>query len=87
MKNMVYFFICNLLLVALFVFSSCAGHEKDSPAISTQPDQPTYNLMTADSSFQNKTQTKESSSARAQMSEKSNNDLLHWSAYSGLDGR
>ena len=87
MKNMVYFFICNLLLVALFVLSSCAGHEEEPSAISTQSDLPAYGLMTADSSFQNKTQTKESSSARAQMSEKSNNDLLHWSAYSALDGR
>ena len=27
MKNMVYFFLCNLLLIALFVFSSCNRSE------------------------------------------------------------
>ena len=69
MKNMVYFFICNLLLVALFVLSSCAGHEEESHTI------------------QNKSQTKDDTLARAKMSEKSNDDLLHWSVYTTLDGK
>ena len=86
MKNMVYFFICNLILVALFVLSSCSSHENESHVQPRPSDVPAYRFMTADSSSQNKAQTKDVSSVRAKMSQKSTDDLIHWSDYSTLNG-
>ena len=86
MKNMVYFFICNLLLVSLLLLTSCGRHE-ETGKVQTAPAQTTsFRLVIADSAAKTKLHIKDTSSSRAISSQKSTDDLIRWSSYSTLNG-
>ena len=86
MKNMVYFFICNLLLVSLLLLTSCGRHE-ETGKVQTAPAQTTsFRLVIADSAAKTKLHIKDTSSSRAKTSQKSTDDLIRWSSYSTLNG-
>ena len=86
MKNMVYFFICNLLLVSLLLLTSC-GRSEDTGSVQTAHAQTaTFRLVMADSAAKARMQIKDTSSSRAKTSQKSTDDLIRWSSYSTLNG-
>ena len=86
MKNMVYFFISNILLVALLLLTSC-GRNEDNRNVQTTPAQTTsFRLVIADSAVKTRIQIRDTSTSRAKMSQKSTDDLIHWSGYSTLNG-
>ena len=81
MKNMVYFFLSNLLLVAFLLLSSCGRNEETTNLQTTS-----FRLVMADSAAKTKLQTRDSSLLRAKTSQKSTDDLIRWSSYSTLNG-
>ena len=87
MKNMLYFFISNLLLVALLLLTSCGRNEDNRNLQTTQLQKTTFRLVIADSAAKNRLQISDtSSSGMKAASQKSTDDLIHWSEYSTLNG-
>lgn len=87
MKNMLYFFISNVLLVALLLLTSCGRNEDDHNLQTTQLQKTTFRLVIADSAAKNRLHISDtSSSGMKAASQKSTDDLIHWSEYSTLNG-
>ena len=87
MKNMLYFFISNLLLVTLLLLTSCGRNEDNRNLQTTQFQKTTFRLVIADSAAKNRLQISDtSSSGMKAASQKSTDDLIHWSEYSTLNG-
>ena len=87
MKNMLYFFISNLLLVTLLLLTSCGRNEDNRNLQTTQLQKTTFRLVIADSAAKNRLQISDtSSSCMKAASQKSTDDLIHWSEYSTLNG-
>ena len=86
MKNMVYFFICNLLLVSLLLLTSCGRHEVTGKVQTTPAQTTSFRLVIADSAAKTKLHIRDTSSSRAKTSQKSTDDLIRWSSYSTLNG-
>ena len=87
MKNMLYFFISNLLLVALLLLTSCGRNEDNRNLQTTQLQKTTFRLVIADSAAKNRLQISDtSSSGMKAASQKSTDDLIQWSEYSTLNG-
>lgn len=86
MKNLVYFFLSNLILVTLLLLGSCTRHEDNGhvQAVSSQPS--TLRIVIADSAANRGLQKKDTCSSREKMSKKSTDDLMHWAGYSTLNG-
>ena len=108
MKNLMYFLLCDVIIVALVILTSCNRHEDDAPV---QPE-PFAKEQAWDSLMKAATETavtgkligtsvagkptgtaaikfttsssKDTSSARARMSEQAQRELIIWSTAGGL---
>ena len=86
MKNMTYFLISNILLVALLLLASCGRNDEDRDVQATTVQTTSFRLVIADSSAKTRLHTKDTSSSRTKASGKSTDDLIRWSSYSTLNG-
>ena len=87
MKNMLYFFISNVLLVTLLLLTSCGRNEDNRNLQTTQLQKTTFRLVIADSAAKSRLQISDtSSSGMKAASQKSTDDLIRWSGYSTLNG-
>ena len=99
MKNLMYFLLCNVIIVALVILTSCNRHE-DGELVKPEPftkEQAWDSLMkaatgtavagkptgTAAIKFTSSS-SKDTSSARARMSEQAQRELIIWSTAGGL---
>lgn len=81
MKNMVYCFICNLLLVALLILTSC-GRQDDSVAKNVRQQDVLYHMEKNNrinfSNLSNK------DTAMSKVYDKSQKNLIRWSISGGM---
>ena len=86
MKNMIYFCLSNLLLVAIFLLCSCTRNEENTHAQAVSAQTTEIRIIIADSASKTGSQRNDTSISRAKMSKKSTDELIHWAEYSTLNG-
>ena len=86
MKNMIYFCLSNLLLVAIFLLCSCTRNEENTHVQAVSAQTTEIRIIIADSASKTGSQRNDTSISRTKMSKKSTDELIHWAEYSTLNG-
>ena len=94
MKNLMYFVLCDIVIVALVILTSCNRHEENRTVVSDPVDKEylaTYHrAATSKSLFGSSairfssSKEKDTSSIRSRMSEQAQQELIIWSTAGGL---
>lgn len=84
MKNFLCFALCNLLLIALVILSSCSRRENGSPEVKVKADT-CYSLpSSSDSVYQIRFTSKDSVSSKSELTRRSQKDLIRWATLGGM---
>lgn len=84
MKNFLCFALCNLLLIALVILSSCSRRENGSPEVKVKADT-CYSLpSSSDSVCQIRFTSKDSVSSKSELTRRSQKDLIRWATLGGM---
>lgn len=96
MKNLMYFLLCDIIILALFILTSCSGQD-ETQTHAVVPDSvdkeylATYHRAAAEKSLFGSSairftspKEKDTSSIRSRMSEQTQQELIIWSTSGGL---
>lgn len=93
MKNLVYFLLCNVIIVALVLFTSCGRVENESPLPVSPAKELTregqcvnkcFDQIATSASQRNLLSDKDTGRVRSRLSEKAQKSLILWSTSGGL---
>ena len=84
MKNFLCFALCNLLLIALVILSSCSRRENTSSEVKVKADTSYCLPSSSDSVYQIRFTSKDSVSSKSELSRRSQKDLIRWATLGGM---
>jgi hypothetical protein len=84
MKNFLCFALCNLLLIALVILTSCSRREGGSAEVKTRPDTTFCLPMSEDSVHKIVFTSKDSVSPKSELARRSQKDLIRWATLGGM---
>ena len=84
MRNMVYFFLCSLLLVAIVILSSCTRHGEVVSKVSAKTDTSYVLPVTGDSVHTINLASKDTVSPESELARRSQKDLIRWATLGGM---
>ena len=84
MKSLIYFVLCDLLLVAIVILSSCSRREAAVPEVRAKADT-CYSLpMLGDSVYKLRFVSKDTVPSKSELSRRSQKDLIRWATLGGM---
>ena len=84
MKNFLCFALCNLLLIALVILSSCSRREGGSAEVKVKEDTSYCLPSSNDTVYKIRFTSEDSVSSKSELSRRSQKDLIRWATLGGM---
>ena len=84
MKNFLCFALCNLLLIALVILSSCSRRETSSSEAKSKADTCYCLPSSGDSVYKIRFVSEDSISSKSELTRRSQKDLIRWATLGGM---